>query len=188
MPATLRYFAGAQNRLERCYPEPVPDKPTWCGHLADISRQLRGLPDRWVDCRILQDLLRIGPRRAQQILAPCIARQIGASGVADREEVITHLNRLTTGEATHYEHRRRRRLAERIEVFQEERRNAVLVEAPAAIVNQEMEDLPTGVAITRGQITVSFTTSQEALEKLLALAMAISNDPLLFERMATGAK
>ena len=63
-----------------------------------------------------------------------------------------------------------------------------MVEAPAAIVKQEFEDLPEGVSITPGRITVEFRTSQEALEKLLAVAMAASNDLLRFECLATGAK
>jgi hypothetical protein len=61
------------------------------------------------------------------------------------------------------------------------------VEAPSAIVNQALENLPEGVSITPGRITVTFNTTQQALERLLALAMAAGNDPLLFERMASGA-
>ena len=166
----------------------MPDKPTWCGQLTEIARQLRELPDQWVDRKTLEELLRIGPRRAQQILAPCVVRQIGANGMADRESVIAHLNRLASGEASYYEHQRRRRLAERMEALRRERKAAVLVEAPAAVVDQQLDTLPPGVSITPGRISVTFDSSREALEKLLALAMAVGNDPLLFERMATGGK
>jgi hypothetical protein len=166
----------------------MPDKPTWCGHLDQIGRRLRDLPDRWVDRSTVQELLRVGPRRAQQILAPCVQRQIGVNGLADRELLISHLHRLATGEAAHYEHQRRRRLAERIGVLQRERSAAVMVEAPVAVINQQLDALPDGVSVTPGRITVSFGSTQDALEKLLALAMAVGNDPLLFERMATGTK
>jgi hypothetical protein len=166
----------------------MPDKPTWCGQLAEITQHLRDLPDPWVDRQTLQNLLGVGRRRAQQILAPCVRRQIGANGVADREALVAHLNRLAAGEASQYEHQRRRRLAEKIGRFQRERSTAVLVEAPTAVVNQQLEQLPAGVSITPGRITVSFGSTREALEKLLALAMAVGNDPLLFERMATGSK
>jgi predicted Zn-dependent protease len=166
----------------------MPDKPTWCGHLDDVARRLRHLPDRWVDRATLEELLRIGPRRAQQILAPCVDRQIGASGVADREVVIAHLERLAAGESPHYERRRRQRLAEYMEALERERRQAVLVAAPAGIVNQKLEGLPEGVSILPGHISVRFDGTTDALRKLLALAMAIRNDELLFERMATGAK
>jgi hypothetical protein len=61
-----------------------------------------------------------------------------------------------------------------------------MVSAPAAVVNQQLEGLPEGIVIEPGRITLRFTTSREALEKLLALAMAIRNDQSLFEQMTTG--
>jgi len=165
----------------------MPDKPTWCGSLDTISRDLRALPDHWIDRATIEQVLGIGRRRAQQILAPCVERQVGVNGMADRETVIAHLGRLATGDTAHYENQRRSRLAEHLGTLQSERRKALLVEAPSAIVNQELGNLPEGVSITPGRITVTFNTTQQALEKLLALAMAAGNDPLLFERMAAGA-
>jgi hypothetical protein len=164
----------------------MPDKPTWCGNLPAIAQQFRELPDPWVDRGTLQRALGVGPRRAQQILAPCVGRRVGANGVADREVLLAHLHRLTSGEAAHYEEKRRLRLAERMRQLQEERRRSVLVEAPVAVRNQELGKLPEGVSIAPGQIVVSFGSTRDALEKLLALAMAVGNDPLLFERLATG--
>jgi len=48
--------------------------------------------------------------------------------------------------------------------------------APARIVNQQFENLPAGLRLEPGRITVEFDHPQQALEKLLALAMAIGND------------
>jgi hypothetical protein len=165
----------------------MPDKPTWCGHLDEIAFQLRALPDRWVDRAIIEELLQVGRRRAQQILAPCVSRQVGVNGMADREAVIAHLQRLVLGEAAHYERQRRQRLGEQLEKLRRARleQPQVLVEAPVSIINQGWAGLPTGVSVTRGKITVQFETSVEALEKLLALAMAIGNDQDRFERLAT---
>ncbi len=166
----------------------MPDKPGWCGHLDEVVSRLRELPDSWVDRATLQELLGVGSRRAQQILAPCVTRQIGANGVAGRETVIAHLQRLAAGESTYFERQRRRRFAEYMDTLYRERRSSVFVAAPASIVNQELQGLPDGVSITPGRISVVFETSTEALQKLLALAMAIRNDELLFERLATGTK
>jgi hypothetical protein len=164
----------------------MPDKPTWCGRLDEITRQLWELPDPWVHRACLQDLLGVGARRAQQILAPCVVRQVGVNGLADREAVVAHLKRLAAGDVVHYEHQRRRQLAARLEALDRERRDGVLVAAPTAIVNQQIADLPEGVSITPGHISVRFASTTEALEKLLALAMAIRNDELLFEHLTTG--
>ena len=166
----------------------MPDRPTWCGQIDAVVQRLRELPDPWVDRSHLQELLGVGCRRAQQILAPCVVRQVGVNGLADRETVIAHLRRLAAGESVHYEQRRRRRLAERLDALHQERRQTVMVAAPTAIVNQEFADLPDGVSVTPGQIQVKFESVTDALQKLLALAMAIRNDELLFEKLATGAR
>jgi hypothetical protein len=165
----------------------MPDKPFWCGRLEEIAQELGGLPEPWVDRSILEQALGIGRRRAQQILAPCVTRQIGRNGLARREAVLDHLRRLAAGEQRHYERRRQRRLAEYLEGLRQARlrQPLVLVEAPASVLGQKLESLPVGVAVAPGRITVRFQTATEALEKLLALAMAIGNDRERFEQAVT---
>jgi hypothetical protein len=182
----LRVCAKSQSGMVCFEIVTMPDKPTWCGHLDEVVRRLRKRSEVWVDRSTIEELLGIGPRRAQQILAPCVGRQIGASGLAAREVVITHLRRLAAGETVYYERRRRQRLAEYMDTIYRERSRGVLVAAPVNIVEQELQGLPQGVSITPGRISVEFQSATEALEKLLALAMAIRNDELLFERLATG--
>ena len=166
----------------------MPDKPTWAGDLGRAAAELRSLPFPAVDRATLERVLHVSRRRAQQILAPCVRRQIGSSGVADREELIAHLERLAAGDAVHYEERRRERLARALHELDQEwkTRPRMLVEAPTSVVNQEFSTLPAGVALRPGEITIRFATPVEALEKLLALAMAAGNDPERFERL-TGA-
>jgi hypothetical protein len=139
-----------------------------------------------VDRETLQSLLQVGPRRAQQILRPCVTRQIGANGVAGREELIVHLKRLAAGDEAHYERRRRQRLAQ---VLDGRRQKAlaqpkVLIEAPTSMVSQQFANLPDGVSISPGAISITFSTPNEALHRLLALAMAIGNDFNEFERQS----
>ena len=164
----------------------MPDKPTWYGQLERVIEELGNLPWPWVDRETLQSLLRVGPRRAQQIIRPCVTRQIGANGVAGREELIAHLKRLAAGDEAYYERRRRQRLAQ---VLEELRQAAiaqpkVLVEAPTTVLQQEFANLPNGVSVSPGTISITFSSPSEALQRLLALAMAIGNDFNEFERMA----
>ena len=66
-------------------------------------------------------------------------------------------------------------------------RPQLLVEAPLQVLTQEFGNLPAGVALEAGRITVTFDRPQQALEKLLALAMAIGNDFDSFERQVRSA-
>jgi hypothetical protein len=166
----------------------VPDKPTWYGRLDHVIAELESLEWPWVDRETLQALLQVGPRRAQQILRPCVTRQVGANGVAGREELIAHLKRLAAGDAAHYERRRRQRLAQVLEGLRQAAlaQPKVLVEAPMAMLRQELGNLPEGVSVSPGVISITFSSPRDALERLLALAMAIGNGFNEFERMAGG--
>jgi hypothetical protein len=162
----------------------VPAKPVWCSRINEILRELQALPRPLVDRATVEALLGVGRRRAQQILAPCVTDRVGASGLADRDALIAHLRRLAGGDDGFYERRRRRKLAEILAELHKDRleRPQLLVEAPVQILQQEFENLPEGIRLESGRITVTFDQAQQALEKLLALAMAIGNDFDRFER------
>jgi hypothetical protein len=164
----------------------VPAKPIWYRNLPNILEQLRSHPVPYVDRAAVEFLLGVGRRRAQQILAPCITHRVGANGVADREALITRLQRIADDTESFYEIERRRKVAKLIDELRQERleQPQLLVEAPARVVNQELANLPAGVRVERGRITVEFEEPHQGLEKLLALAMAISNDFDRFERIA----
>ena len=165
----------------------VPDKPTWYGRLPQVISELDDLPWPWVDRETLQSLLQVGARRAQQILRPCVTRQVGANGVADRSELIAHLKRLAAGDEAQYERRRRQRLAHILDGLRQAALSQpkVLVEAPVTVLSRQFADLPHGVSVGQGTIAITFSSTSEALERLLALAVAIGNDFSEFERLAT---
>lgn len=161
----------------------MPAKPRWFSRINAIIGELEALPRPFVDSATVEFLLGVGRRRAQQILTPCITGHVGSNGLADRDALIARLRGLAAGDEVHYERRRRRKVAEILGEFQT--RPRVLVEAPVQVSSQEFENLPEGVHLSPGRITVSFEKPQQALEKLLALAMAIGNDFDRFERAVT---
>lgn len=55
----------------------MPAQPTWFRRLDEIVAALEAQPEPWVDRAALEALLEVGPRRAQQILAPCVTRKMG---------------------------------------------------------------------------------------------------------------
>jgi len=162
----------------------MPAKPVWYSKIEIVIRELETHPRSFVDRATIEFLLGVGRRRAQQIMAPCVVDRVGVNGLADRTKLIAHLRELGEREARYYEVRRRRKVAEVLERLRRNRleQPQLLVEAPVNVVSKEFEDLPTGVRLERGRITVEFGEPREALEKLLALAMAISNDFDQFER------
>ena len=145
-------------------------------------------PRPFVDRATVEFLLGVG-RRAQQILAPCITERVGTSGLADRDALIAHLRRLAEGDDGYYERHRRRNVAEILTQLKKDRlaRPQLLVEASVQVMTQEFANLPAGVDLEPGRISVTFDQPQQALEKLLALAMAISNDFERFERQVRSA-
>ena len=162
----------------------MPDKPTWYGRLEEAIQQLEALPYPWVDRASIEVVLGVGRRRAQQILQPLLSRQVGRNGLAPREPVIQHLRHLAAGESAFFEKQRQKRFSTALSRLREEalRQPRVLVEAPMAVVNQDFEDLPAGVHLAPGRILIDgFRTPEEALQKMLALVMAMGNDPLGFE-------
>jgi hypothetical protein len=162
----------------------MPAKPVWYHNLPSILDDLRRLPRPWVDRTTVEFLLGVNRRRAQQIMAPCVVDRVGTNGLADREALIQRLQQIAAGEEAFYEVQRRRQVADAIEQLRRDRieRPQLIVEAPTAVVNQEFETLPPGIHLQPGRITVEFDKPSQALEKLLALAMAISNDFHRFER------
>jgi hypothetical protein len=98
------------------------------------------------------------------------------------------LREMAAGEEEHFEIARRRKVAGAIEKLRLERieQPQVLVEAPVRVVSQQFRNLPAGVTIAPGRIIVEFAEPKQALEKLLALAMAIGNDYEHFEGITRG--
>ena len=162
----------------------MPATAAWFSRINDIIGELRDLPRPFVDRTALEGLLGVGRRRAQQILAPLITDRVGCNGLVDRDALIEHLRRLAEGDDAYYERNRRRKVGEALARLNREwlERPQLLVEAPPQILAQEFANLPGGVSLDAGRITVEFDSPQQALEKLLALAMAISNDFDGFER------
>jgi hypothetical protein len=161
----------------------MPAKPVWYHRWDEILQQLQASPRSFVDRATVEFVLGVGRRRAQQIMAPCITDHVGSSGLADRNRLIVRLRKLAEGEDAGYEVRRRRKVAAFIDQVRNQRlaHPQVLVEAPVRMLAQELDHLPAGIRLEPGRITVEFASPQQALEKLLALAIAIGNDFARFE-------
>ena len=158
----------------------MPDQPLWFAKLNSAIQTLEALPDLWIDRPVLEFVLGVGRRRAQQILQPLVTKRIGSSGLAAKETLIAYLQNCAQGEAARFETQRREKLQRILQEAQAQPR--VLVETPLSILEQQVETLPPGIHLAPGRIVVEgFTTAEEALEKLLALGIAAGNNLTAFE-------
>jgi hypothetical protein len=164
----------------------MPDKPIWLERLPQVIARLEERAEAWVDRATLEALLGVGRRRAQQLLARMPGQRVGASVVTSRGDAIRYLQAIAAGEETYYEQRRRKRLWGRLDQARGEWSEQPLVETREAQVREiERNDfaaLPEGVDLAPGCITIRFGDPEEALEKLLALAMAVGRNRIAFDQ------
>lgn len=167
----------------------MPDQPRWLNRLPEAISALEKAPLPWVDRKTVEELLGIRRRRAQQILAPLATQRSGHTVIVERTVLIQHLRSLASGESFFYEQRRRQRLWEQVQHERERwtQTPPAFVEAPAellrSVYKKDFDGLPSGVELSPGQITITFKTPDEALQKLLALAMAIGQNRAAFDRL-----
>src|SRR5512142_3263078 len=100
----FRDRAGLTSSVGRCE---MAARPAWYGRLHQIVAELEALPCPWITRGTLEFLLGVGPRRAQQILAPCAIEQIGTSLVADRDLLVARLRALAADTDVDRERHRR---------------------------------------------------------------------------------
>lgn len=165
----------------------MPDKPIWSGLIDQAITKLTALPCPEVDSGLLAELLDVKRRRAQQILQPLVGRSVGRSSLVPKEAVIRHLRGLVSNDAGEAERQRRAKLHAHLEKARvSAQQPKILVEAPPGIVRQQLEDLPAGVTLAPGRIVLEgFRTADEAQQKILALIMALGNDPDGFAELVT---
>lgn len=139
----------------------------------------------WIDRQALQTLLGVGRRRAQQLMQPLASQVIGRNLLVGRERFREFLLATAAGQPAGLDHQRRLRFAHQIDQWA--RTPRLPVEAPARIIHQQLASLPPGIELAPSRITITFTNSHDAMEKMLALALAISNDLDGFENATTSA-
>lgn len=168
----------------------MPDLPTWFGNLDEAIRYLEALPFPWVGRADLEQALRVGRRRAQQILQPLVSVQLGRNGLAQRDAVVAHLRDLRAGDKSDTETQRKQRLAGILEdLNRAAARPKVLVEAPKGIEQQGLRDLPAEIELGPGRIVIGgFRGPEEAKRLLLSLIFAMGNEPEAFDRAITSAE
>ena len=165
-----------------CYPPSMPRRSEWIQRLDPAIGALRALPSPTIDRRTIESLFEVSPRQALRILSMLGCYAAGKSLLIERGELIRKLESLRGSDGVQMEQRRHERVADHLERYRRElaaRRKTITV-APEAAATR-IASLPQGVELFPGRLEIGFSTAEDLLGKLFALAQAISNDYASFE-------
>lgn len=163
----------------------MPARPAYFHRLTEALEVFRHLPSDWIDRRTLQETLGVSKTVAWRIL-----RQSGASSgpgsslVSPRPALIAYLEQLQQSDTYTREIRRRDRIELQLSELLTAARSRHIPITPAphglALRSTRFANLPPGIDLTPGRLTIDFMGFDDFLQKTGALVFALQND---FERI-----
>jgi hypothetical protein len=156
-------------------------KIEWIHRLDDALVALEGLSSPVVDSSAVASLLGVTPRHARRILGRLFDQPAGRGFVLLRAELLERLRDLREDPEHQFEVRRRGRVSDQLDAVRRDLRARQVPIASLPYRPSDLGDLPAGVHLEPGRLEIRFTSPEELLTNLLALAQAMGED---FERFA----
>jgi hypothetical protein len=159
----------------------MPAKPSWLLAIPEMLHQLQSLDTPVVDRATCERLFQVKRRRAIGLMQTFGGYRSGNTVLVDRLALINRLMEIARTEEYDQETRRKRRLADGLNSIHKSLRGVTIrlpVRKDAA--ERSVDDLPLGVVLAPGKLTVEFAYPEELFAKLYELAQAATND---FERV-----
>ena len=152
-------------------------KKTWLLRLSEIREELTAVEVPVIDRAMCERVFGVRRRRALQLMHSFGGWQSGQAYLVDRLALLRQLESVQDGAEFVGEQRRRQRLTETLEQTRR-RRAATRVTLPVArdANLRTMRDLPAGVHLQPGSLSVEFGQAEDLLAKLFELAQAVGND------------
>lgn len=155
----------------------MPAKPRWLLHIPQILDLLRDLSFPVVDRKMCESLFGVGRRRAISLMQYFGGYRSGNTILVDRLDLIARLESLWEDPSSLKERKRKVRLAARLEAIRRARTaTAVAIAVEPAVWRTRFPNLPGGVSIGAGELTVKFSRTEELLQRLFEVAQAAAND------------
>ena len=165
----------------------MPMKKTWLLRLAEIREELAAVEVPVLDRAMVERIFRVRRRRALQLMQYFGGWQAGQVCLVDRLALLQQLEPLQDSMEFAMEQRRRQRLLETLEQIRRHRTASRVVLPVAADANlRTLLDLPPGVRLRPGSLTVEFGQAEDLLARLFELAQAAARDFDGFRRMVSG--
>ena len=158
--------------------DPVPDQPLWLPHIPALLEALRAETAPALLARSdFEQLFGVRRRRAILLLHRCAASRRGRELVATREAVVAFLEGCRDDDAAERTAARDRQVGQ---ALAEARRARTLPTIPLPPPDRlsaiTFAGLPSGIELTSTQLSVTFSSAQDLVEKLFTVAQALAND------------
>jgi hypothetical protein len=159
----------------------VPDQPTYIHRLRAILAEARGAkPIPFFRRRDIEALFGLQKRQAINLMHRIGAVRVSRELAVEQRDLVRWLERRMAEPSVAIERRRHETVIGRIVELKAETAarsvKIVLPDRPPSV------DLPAGVSLTPGLLTVSFENGPELLEKLFLLARVLATQPHLLDR------
>ena len=163
-------------------------KTEWIHRIPAAVIVLRGSSAPFVDRSDVEQLLQVSRRGAVRILHQLGASEFGKNLVIDREQLVSRLLAVQSGEEVQYERRRFERLEQELtKAARDFRARHVAVPASPAVEDTTMRSLSPSVRLRPGRLEIDFRSPEELLAHLYELSQAVVNDYPTFELLTDDA-
>ncbi len=163
----------------------MPDQPSWYQRIPEILDALEATSLPVLDRYSVEKLFGVGRRQAVRIMAGLGGYQAGRTSLIECDELMRRLRLLAQGAGVERSVRRRQR------IWQILRREAPRLRARGVTIrppqiSSRLTNLPAGVDLRPGRLVINYTEPIELLERLYALAQALTMDYENFEKNFAG--
>jgi hypothetical protein len=160
----------------------MPDKPSYLERLPSILAEAKSpKPIPFFRRRDIEALFGLKKRQAINLMHRIGAIRVSSEVAVDQRDLVAWLERAAASPDVLQEAARRDRVVDRIVEWKAEtaaRSRKIVLPEPAGVPG-----LPDGVSLTPGLLSIAFTTEQEILEKLFALARLFAANPLFLSEI-----
>ncbi len=162
----------------------LPLQPTWFRRIPALlaTLQAENAPQE-LTRREIEELFGVRRRRAILLLHRCGASRRGLDLIATRDSVVAYLEQQWNEEAAASIAAQERQVAE---TLAEARRALTLptipLPPPKKLSAITFAGLPADIQLTRSELSLTFSSAQDLIEKLFTLAQAFANDYESLER------
>nr|ALS90587.1 selenocysteine synthase N terminal [uncultured bacterium] len=160
----------------------MPTNPRWLLAIPDALTQLAASDRPLLTRRDLEQLFGVSKPQAAILMRRFGAERTGNLGTLPREQLMRHLRALQQDATFAVEIDRRARF---IASLHQARIASVRVPVKASVLQMRVSGLPEGVTLGPGRIEVRFDGAREAVQRLFALAQALTNDYATFETVVS---